>query len=106
MLILENCPFMKTPLLNPEIHSKINDSTKSRDKSAQRRQRLLVKSTIPLAKAVVVLKGLEHDAQDKIPSDIKRKLQMSLHFCIKVFYSTILCSLRYKEKEKVTFTNL
>ena len=97
---------MKTPLLNPEIYNNINDCTRSRDKSAQRKQRLLVKSAIPLVKAVVALKGLEHDVQDKIPKDIKRKLQMSPHFCIKVFDSTILCLLRYKEKEKVTFTNL
>ena len=97
---------MKTPLLNPEIYNNINDCTTSRDKSAHRKQRLLVKSTIPLVKAVVALKGLEHDAQDKIPKDIKRKLKMSPHFCIKVFDSTILCLLRYKEKEKVTFTNL
>ena len=97
---------MKTPLLNPEIYNKINDSATSRDKSAQQKQRLLVKSTIRIVKAVVALRGLEHDAQDKIPRDIKWKLQMSPHFCIKVFDSTILCSLRYKEKEKVTFTNL
>ena len=84
-LIPENCPFMKTPLLNPEIYNKVNDSATSRDKGAQRKQRLLVKSTIPLVKAVVALKGLEHDAQDKVPRDIKRKLQMSPHFCIKVF---------------------
>ena len=104
-LIPDNYPFMKT-LLNPEIYNKVNDSAKSRDKGAQRKQSLLFKSTIPLVKAVVALKGLEHDAQDKIPRDIKRKLQMSPHFCLKVFDSTILCSLRYKEKEKVTFTNL
>ena len=61
-------------MLNPEIY-KINDCATSRDKSAQRKQRLLVKSTIPLVKAVVALKGLEHDAQDKIPRDFKRKLQ-------------------------------
>ena len=66
---------MKTPLLNPEIYNKVNDSATSRDKGAKRKQRLLVKSTIPLIKAVVALKGLEHDAQDNIPRDIKRKLQ-------------------------------
>ena len=33
------------------------------------------KSPIPLVKAVVALKRLEHDAQDKIPKDIKKKLQ-------------------------------
>ena len=32
MLIPENCPFMKTPLLNPEIYNKVNDSATSRDK--------------------------------------------------------------------------
>ena len=85
MLIPENCPLMKTPLLNPEIYNKVNDSATSRDKGAQRKQRLLVKSTIPLVKAVVALKGLEHDAQDKIPRDIKRKLHDVSHFCIKVF---------------------
>ena len=73
-LIPDNYPFMKT-LLNPEIYNKVNDSAKSRDKGAQRKQSLLFKSTIPLVKAVVALKGLEHDAQDKIPRDIKRKLQ-------------------------------
>ena len=72
-LIPENCPFMKTLLLNPEIYNKANDSATSRDKGAQRKQRLLFKSTIPLVKAVVALKGLEHDAPDKIPRDIKRK---------------------------------
>ena len=84
-LIPENCLFMKTPLLNPEIYNKVNDSATSRDKGAQRKQRLLVRSTIPLVKAVVALKGLEHDAQDKIPRDIKRKLHDVSHFCIKVF---------------------
>ena len=74
-LIFENCPFMKTPLLNPEIYNKVNDSATSRDKGAQWKQRLLVKSIIPLVKAVVALKGLEHDVQDKIPRDIKLKLQ-------------------------------
>ena len=33
------------------------------------------KSPIPVAKAVVALKRLEHDAKDKIPKDIKKKLQ-------------------------------
>ena len=74
-LIPENCLFMKTPLLNPEIYNKVNDSAISRDKATQRKQRLLLKSTIPLIKTVVVLKELEHDAQDKMPRDIKRKLQ-------------------------------
>ena len=69
MLIPENCPLMKTPLLNPEIYNKVNDSATSRDKGAQRKQRLLVKSTIPLVKAVVAVKGL------KIPRENKRKLQ-------------------------------
>ena len=32
MLIPENCPSMKTPLLNPEIYNKVNDSATSRDK--------------------------------------------------------------------------
>ena len=41
----------------------------------EQNETLLVKSTIPLIKAVVALKGLEHDAQDKMPRDIKRKLQ-------------------------------
>ena len=57
------------PLLNPQIYNKVHDSATSRDKGAQWKQRLLVKSTIPLVKAVVALKGL------KIPRDIKRKLQ-------------------------------
>ena len=56
-------------MLNPEIYNKVNDSATSRDKGAQWKQRLLVKSTIPLVKAAVALKGL------KIPRDIKRKLQ-------------------------------
>ena len=73
-LIPDNYPFMKT-LLNPEMYNKVNDTAKSRDKGAKRKQRLLFKSTIPLVKAVVALKGLEHDAQDKIPSNTKRKLQ-------------------------------
>ena len=68
-------PIYEDPLLNPEICNKLNDSATSRDKGEQRKQRLLVKSTIPLVKAVVALKGLEHDAQDKIPSNTKRKLQ-------------------------------
>ena len=68
MLIPENCSFMKTPLLNPEIYNKINDSATSTDKSAQQKQRLLVISTMPLVKAVVALKGLEHDAQDILPT--------------------------------------
>ena len=68
-------PIYEDPLLNPEICNKLNDSATSRDKGEQRKQRLLVKSTIPLVKAVVALKGLEHDAQDKIRRDIKRKLQ-------------------------------
>ena len=70
MLIPENCPLMKTPLLNPEIYKKVSDSATSRDKGAQQKQRILVKSTIPLVKAVVALKGLEHDAQDKFPRHI------------------------------------
>ena len=76
-LIPENCPFIKTTLLNPAIYNKVNDSATSRDKTAQRKQRPLVTSTMPLVKAVVALKGLEHDAQIKY--------QMSPHFCIKVF---------------------
>ena len=83
MKIIENCPFIKTPLLNPETYNKENDST-TIDKGAQQKQKLLV-STIQLVKAVVALKGLEHDAQDKIPRDIKRKLHDVSHFCIKVF---------------------
>ena len=75
MLIPENWPFMNTSLLNPEIYNKVNDFAISRDKGAQRKQRLLVKSTIPLIKVVVAFKGLKHDAQDKISKDIIRKLQ-------------------------------
>ena len=59
-------------LLQPQRHS---DSGTSRDKGAQRKQRLLDKLTIPLVKAVVALKGLKHDAQDKISMNTKRKLQ-------------------------------
>ena len=59
-------------LLQPQRHS---DSATSRDKGAQRKQRLLDKLTIPLVKAVVALKGLKHDAQDKISRNTKRKLQ-------------------------------
>ena len=66
---------MKTTLLNPELCNKVNDSATSKDKGAHWKQRLLVKSTVPLVKAVVALKGQEHDAQDKILRDIKRKLQ-------------------------------
>ena len=66
---------MKTTLLNPEICNKVNDSATSKDKGAHWKQRLLVKSTIPLVKATVALKELEYDAQDKILRDIKRKLQ-------------------------------
>ena len=62
-------------MLNPEIYNKVNDSATSGNKGAQRKQRLLVNSTIPLVKAVAALKGLEHDAPDKIPRDIKRKLR-------------------------------
>ena len=75
MLIPDNRLFMKPPLLNPEIYHKVNDSATSRDKGAQWKQRLLVKSTIALIKAVVSLKGQEHYPQNKIPSDLKRKLQ-------------------------------
>ena len=75
MLISENCPFKKTPFLNPEICNKVNDSATSRDKGAQRKKRFLVKSTILLIKVAVALKELEHDTKDKIPRDIKRKLQ-------------------------------
>ena len=74
-LIPENWPFMNISLLNPEIYNKVNDFAISRDKGAQRKQRLLVKSTIPLIKVVVALKGLKHDAQDKISRNIIRKLQ-------------------------------
>ena len=66
---------MKTPLLKPEIYNKVNGSATSRDKCAQRKQKLLVNSTIPIVKAVVALKGLEHDAHDKVPRYIKRKLR-------------------------------
>ena len=66
---------MKTTLLNLELCNKVNDSPTSKDKGAHWKQRLLVKSTVPLVKAVVALKGQEHDAQDKILRDIKRKLQ-------------------------------
>ena len=76
MLIPENCPFMKTYLLNPEIHNKVNDSATSRDKGAQGKQRrLLFKPIIPPVKAIVALKELEHDTHDKIPRFIKRMLQ-------------------------------
>ena len=82
------------------------DSATSRDKGAQRKQRLLDKSTIPLIKAVVSLKGLEHDAEDKIPRDIKKKLQdvsLLLHKSLRL-NNTIFTEI--KEKEKVTIANL
>ena len=63
---------METPLLNPEICSKVNDCATSRDKGAQWKQRLLVTSIIVLVKVVVALKGLENHVQDKI---MKRKLR-------------------------------
>ena len=66
---------MKTTLLNLELCNKVNDSATRKDKGAHWKQRLLVKSIVPLVKAVVALKGQEHDAQDKILRDIKRKLQ-------------------------------
>ena len=47
---------METPLLNPEIYNEINNSATSRGKGAQRKQRIFVKSTIPIVKAVVALK--------------------------------------------------
>ena len=37
MLIPENCLFRKTPLLNPEIYNKVNDSATSRGKGAQQK---------------------------------------------------------------------
>ena len=66
-LPLDEDPFAKS--WNPEIYNKVNDSVARTDKVTQR------KSTIPFMKAVVALKGLEHDTQDKIPRNIKRKLQ-------------------------------
>ena len=54
-LIPGNCPFMKTSLLNPEIYNKVNEYAISRDKDAQRKERFLVKSTIPLKKTAVAL---------------------------------------------------
>ena len=46
---------MKTSLLNPEIYNKVNEYAISRDKDAQRKERFLVKSTIPLIKTAVAL---------------------------------------------------
>ena len=57
------------------MYNKVNDSTTNTDKDAQRKQRLHVKSTIPLVKVDVALKELEYDTQNKISKDIKRKLQ-------------------------------
>ena len=102
-LIPENCPFMKTPLLNPEIYNNVNDSTPSRDKGAQRKQRFLVKSTIPLLKAVVAVKGLEHDTQDKIARDIKMKLQdvsPLLHKSLRL-NNTIITEIQRKRKSEI-----
>ena len=101
MLTPENFHYRKTSLLNLEIHNKVNDPATNRDKFAQRKQRLVIESTIPLVKAAVALKELECDTQDKIPRDIKSKLQdvsPFLHKCLR-------CSLGYKEKEKVAFGN-
>ena len=98
---------MKTPLLNPEIYNKVNDSATSRHKGAQWKQRFLVKYTIPLIKAVVALKGLEHDAQDKTPRGIKRKLQgvsPLLHNSLRL-NNTVFTEIQ-KKKEKATFANL
>ena len=61
---------METPLLNPEIYNEINNSATSRGKGAQRKQRILLKSTMLIVKAVVALKNLEHDTHFKIPRDI------------------------------------
>ena len=74
MLNSENFTFMKSSLLNPEIYNKVNDSATSRDSCTAEARRLLFKSTIPLVKVVVALKELEHDTQDTITRDVKRKL--------------------------------
>ena len=95
-LIAEKCPFMKTPSLNPEIYKKVNDSATSRDKGDERKQRLLVNSIIPLTKAVVALKRLEHDTQDTI----KRKSQdvsLLLHKSLKL-NNTMFTDIQGKRK--------
>ena len=97
---------MKSPLLNPKIYNKINDSATSRDIVAQRKQRLLVTSTISLVKAVVSLKRLENDRQDKIPKDIKRKLHDVSPLLHKSLRLNNTLFTERQEKEKVTFINL
>ena len=94
-LITKNCPFIKTSLLNPVIYNKVNDSATTRDKIAQRKQRPLVKSTMPLVKAVVALKGLEHDAQHKIP-DFSPLLHKSLRL-----NNTVFTEMQRKRKSDV-----
>ena len=82
------------------------DAATSRDKGAQRKQRLLDKSTIPLVKAVVSLKGLEHDAQDKIPMDIKRKLQDVSPLLYKSLRLNNTMFTEIQRNKKVKFANL
>ena len=96
ILIAENCTFMKTPLLNPEIYKKVNDSATSRDKGEERKQRLFVNSVIPLIKAVVTLKRLEHDTQDTI----KKKSQDVSPFLHKSFKlnNTMFTDIQRKRK--------
>ena len=47
---------MLRPLLNPELFNILYDSSVNKDKTTQRRQRLVVKATIPLLSALEELK--------------------------------------------------
>ena len=71
--------------------------------TVQRKQRLLVRSTILLLKAVVALKELDHDTQDKTPREIKRKLRnvsSLLHKSIRVNI-TMFAEIQRKRKGDV-----
>ena len=66
---------MKTPYLNLEIYSRRSDLAVNKDKTAQRKQRQTVKTTISLMKAIASLKEVETEIKKKVSPDTFEKLK-------------------------------
>ena len=71
VLTPSNCENLKTPRLNAEIYIKLNSAAQDKDRSAQARQKDMVRSTIPLLQAMEKLKNVEKEIKRQIPKEIR-----------------------------------
>ena len=69
ILIPRNCEILKTPRLNAEAYIKINNHAQDRDRSAQAKQKDIVRSTVPILQAMEKLKNVERDVKKHIPRE-------------------------------------